>query len=270
MLRGYLTNGLTGQRFAGCIMACAMVLTANVPASAFDETVELEIQVDRRDARSILRFGFWADKQGKKKEAVQAYRDAARHGHRGAQWKLAHMYAAGDGVPEDDLEAFRMFEGIVQQGAEPGSSDAAFVANALVSLADYIRNGIPNSSVLPDPRRARDLLWQAAANFGEPNAQFKLGTMFLRGEGGRADERQAARWFNLAAEKGHAGATAMLGHMLFEHGKTVRGLAMMTHALGQADVQDRNWIRAMQEEAFAVADENERRTAIALSQSGFQ
>ncbi len=89
--------------------------------------------------------------------------------------------------------------------------------------------------------------------------------MFLKGEGGvKASVRQAGRWFQLAAEKGHAGAQATLGNLLFQSGKVVRGLAMMTAALERASPADQPWIRGMQEEAFSLAGEADRRTAIAL------
>ncbi|MGO4831850.1 sel1 repeat family protein, partial [Rhizobiaceae sp. 2RAB30] len=89
----------------------------------------------------------------------------------------------------------------------------------------------------------------------------------LKGEGGvKANVKQAGRWLQLAAEKGHAGAQATLGHLLFQGGKVVKGLAMMTAALERANPSDRIWIRGMQEEAFAVAPEADRRTAIALAE----
>jgi hypothetical protein len=40
---------------------------------------------------------------------------------------------------------------------------------------------------------------------------------------------------------------------------------MMTAALDRANPVDQSWIRSMQEEAFAVAPEADRRTAIALA-----
>jgi hypothetical protein len=40
---------------------------------------------------------------------------------------------------------------------------------------------------------------------------------------------------------------------------------MMTAALERASPSDRPWIRGMQEEAFALAAEADRRTAIALA-----
>lgn len=268
MLRRYLISyrQLIARTGAVALLGTVAVTAAPSQALAFDETN----QSVRGNVTAIFKFGFFAEKKGNKGEAVEAYRDAARQGHKGARWKLANMYAAGDGVAEDDLEAFRIFQGIVNQGAEPGTQDASFVAHALVSLSDYIRSGIPETPIHADPRRARELLWQAAANFGEPNAQFKLGEMLLNGEGGSAEPKQAARWFNLAAQKGHAGAQARLGTMLVERGKTVRGLSFLTEALANASPQDRQWIRTMHEEAFAVASEVDRRTAIALTQTSAQ
>jgi hypothetical protein len=81
----------------------------------------------------------------------------------------------------------------------------------------------------------------------------------------KASIKQAGRWLQLAAEKGHAGAQATLGNLLFQSGKIVRGLAMMTAALERAPAADQPWIRNMQEEAFAAAGEADRRTAISLA-----
>ena len=241
-------------------------LVAAPAAHAFDEQRAVVAAPAQKSMRTLFKFGFSAYHSGNKGEAFRAYRDAAEQGHSGARWKLAHMYAAGDGVAENDYEAFKLFQGIVREGAVPGSQESTFVANALVSLAAYMKRGIPNSPVAADPRRARELYWQAAANFGEPNAQFEFGRMLLNGQGGDADPRQAARWFNLAAQKGHVGAEALLGQILFDHGQTVRGLSMMTAALHDAGPQDRNWIRQIQEEAFALASEADRRTAMVLAE----
>lgn len=252
---------------AMAVTMAAMASGLAVPcAFAFDEQSAISNEGPRQQTRSLFKFGFSAYQSGNKDQAFQAYRDAAEQGHSGARWKLAHMYAAGDGVAEDDYEAFKLFQGIVSEGAAPGSRESTFVANALVSLASYMKRGIPGSPVAADPRRARDLYWQAAANFGEANAQFELGRMLLDGQGGVADPRQAARWFNLAAGKGHAGAQAMLGQMLFERGQTVRGLSMMTAALHNAAPRDHGWIRQVQEEAFAVSSEADRRTAMVLAE----
>ncbi|WP_136616275.1 MULTISPECIES: tetratricopeptide repeat protein [Mesorhizobium] len=215
---------------------------------------------------AVFQFGFSAYKNGHKEQAAEAYKYAAENGQIGATWKLARMYAEGDGVARDDYEAFKFFSEIVDQDVEPGSPEESYVSDALVALGDYLRKGIPGSPVTENEVAAQEYYMRAAANYRNPNAQFEMGQMFLKGEGGvKASVKQAGRWFQLAAEKGHAGAQATLGHLLFQSGKIVRGLAMMTAALERASPADQPWIRGMQEEAFATAGEADRRTAISLA-----
>ena len=175
-------------------------------------------------------------------------------------------------MPENDYEAFKIFEQIVRdQDEDTGNySNAAYVASAVVALADYLRLGIASSPVTPDLPRARQFYFHAASFFGDAKAQFELGRMLLNGEGGRANPRQAARWLNLASEKGHVGAEALLGYLLFDGKKIslrpepVRGLAMLTMALKEAGIGDQQWIRPLQEETFSVASEDVRREAQAF------
>lgn len=215
---------------------------------------------------AVFQFGFSAYKNGHKEQAAEAYKYAAENGQIGATWKLARMYAEGDGVARDDYEAFKFFSEIVDQDVEPGSPEESYVSDALVALGDYLRKGIPGSPVTENEVAAQEYYMRAAANYRNPNAQFEMGQMFLKGEGGvKASVKQAGRWFQLAAEKGHAGAQATLGNLLFQSGKIVRGLAMMTAALERAAPADQPWIRGMQEEAFAAAGEADRRTAISLA-----
>ncbi|OEI82682.1 sel1 repeat family protein [Brucella sp. BO3] len=246
-------------------MALGLVLAL---ALACHSAFAFDLNDDSEKSRSpfeLFKFGFSAYKNGHKDEAIKALRYAAERGHQGAKWKLARMYAEGDGVAEDDYEAYKIFEKIVREGSEPGSENAPYVADALVALAGYVKNGIPGSPVQANPNMARELYVQAAANFGDSIAQFELGKMLLDGEGGERNAVQAARWFQLAARKGNTGAQAMLGNMLFQAGKTVRGLAMLTAAFERCPAEDCNWIRDMQEQAFSIAGEADRRNAIALA-----
>ncbi len=231
-------------------------------AFAFDLNDDSE---KTRSPFELFKFGFSAYKSGHKEEAIKALRYAAERGHQGAKWKLARMYAEGDGVPENDYEAYKIFEKIVREGAEPGSENDSYVADAMVALAGYVKHGIPGSPVHADLNMARELYVQAASNFGDPAAQFELGKMLLAGEGGERNLVQAARWFQLAAKKGNAGAQAMLGNMLFQAGKTVRGLALLTAAFERCQAEECGWIRDMQEQAFSIAGEADRRNAVALS-----
>lgn len=249
-------------------LVAATTLGAVGQAMAFDDKV-FDDKTGVKPQSSpweVFQFGFSAYKNGHKDQAVEAYKYAAENGQIGATWKLARMYAQGDGVARDDYAAFKFFSEIVDQDVEPGSPEESYVSDALVALGDYLRKGIPGSPVEENEVAAQEYYMRAAANYRNPNAQFEIGQMFLKGEGGvKASVKQAGRWLQLAAEKGHAGAQATLGNLLFQSGKVVRGLAMMTAALERAPPADQPWIRNMQEEAFAAAGEADRRTAISLA-----
>ena len=250
------------------VVAASSLVTAG-GAYAFDDKVFDDKTSTEKNSNpwTVFRFGFSAYKNGHKDQAVEAYRYAAENGQLGATWKLARMYAEGDGVARNDYEAFKFFNEIAQQDVEPGSPEESYVSDALVALGAYMKSGIPGTPVEPNAVAAQEYYTRAAANYRNANAQFELGKMLLAGDGGaRTSVRQAARWLQLAAEKGHAGAQATLGNLLFQSGKVVRGLAMMTAALERAAPSDKPWIRDMQEEAFSLAPEADRRTAIALAQ----
>ncbi|EAU40540.1 exopolysaccharide regulatory protein exoR [Fulvimarina pelagi HTCC2506] len=249
------------------------MLVAAVP-SAKALALDPEALVDP-NANPIEHFskGFQAYKRGEKQLAFQSLKYAADKGHRGALWKLARMYADGDGVPEDDYEAYKIFESIVREpeDSSANSANAAYVASAVVALGDYMRRGIPGH-VDVDLQRARQFYFHAASYFGSPKAQFELGRMMLEGEGGRTNPKQAARWLKLAASKGHIGAQALLGYLLFDgeaislEPEPVRGLAMLTMALKRARPEDQAWIKGLQERAFGIASEATRRTAQAYAE----
>ncbi len=213
----------------------------------------------------LFKFGFKAYKSGQKQDAVEAYRYAAEKGHTGSRWALANMYAYGDGVAQSDFEAFKIYNEIAGQGIEPGSEDTGFFVNALMALAEYYRHGIENSPVKADLGQARQLYFQAASAFGVPEAQYQLARMMLRGEGGSRNVEQAKKWLNRARKNGHIGAMGIFGSLLFQEGQTARGLGYMTAALDHCTPKDRPWIQDLQEQAFSVASEDDRRSAIEMA-----
>lgn len=249
-----------------CAVAAGAFYGSTMQARALDQSV-IGSPDEQRSPWAVFRLGFSAYKSGHKDQAVEAYRYAAEKGQLGASWKLARMYAEGDGVARNDYEAFKFYQEIAAQDVQPGSPEESYVSDALLALGRYAQTGIPGSPIHANPALAQDYYMRAAANYRNPNAQFEVGKMLMTGEGGlKSNMRQAGRWLQLAAEKGHSGAQATLGHLLFQSGKVVRGLAMMTAALERAPNPDKPWIRGMQEEAFALAGEADRRTAIALAQ----
>ncbi len=54
-------------------------------------------------------------------------------------------------------------------------------------------------------------LWRPLAEKGDVRAQFKVGHMYVYGEGVRQDVAEAIKWFRKAAEQGHSGAQYNLG-----------------------------------------------------------
>jgi TPR repeat protein len=200
-----------------------------------------------------------------KANSLTALQYAAEQGQPVAQWKLGRMYADGDGVPQDDLRAFNYFTQIANTHPDevPGTPQARFVANAFVALAHYYLTGIPNSKVIADPMRARNMLGYAATYFGDADAQYELGRLYLTDK--PSDPHQAARWFQLAATKGHCRAEIALGDMLFQ-GKAVprqaaRGLMWLT--LGRdCSGPDDAYAKPLYDSAFQHASDDERAMAL--------
>src|SRR6186713_144310 len=87
---------------------CLGLLLASLalPAAAFDINSGVSKESGPFD---LFKFGFKAYKNGKKEDAVEAYRYAAEKGHTGSRWALANMYAYGDGVAKNDFEAFKIY-----------------------------------------------------------------------------------------------------------------------------------------------------------------
>jgi len=202
---------------------------------------------------------------GEKAKALNALQYAADQGHLAAQWKVGRMYADGDGVPQDDMRAFNYFSQIANTYPDesPGSPQARFVANAFVALGRYYLTGIPNSTIKPDAARAREMFAYAASYFGDADAQYQLGRLYL--DGTPSDPHQAARWFQLAATKGDCRAEAVLGDLLFQ-GKHVprqaaRGLMWLTLSKDCVGVEEA-WAKPLYDNAFRHANDDERAMAL--------
>ncbi|MCW5715182.1 MAG: sel1 repeat family protein [Bauldia sp.] len=242
----------------------ALGVICSGPTWAFDPTADVATPAD------AFRFGYSALQGGEITTAIDAIQYAADQGYVRAQWMLGHLYAEGQGVPQDDRHAFNIFTEIVDAYARenPRGPDAAFIADAFVALGHYYRGG----AVAPtDYERARQLYLHAATYFASPAAQYELAIMFYYGEISGADPVQAVRWARLAAENGSPQAQALLGHMLFEGQgvprQAVLGLAYLTIALLRGAAEgDGARLRQMHEQAFSVATQAERRTAQALAE----
>jgi uncharacterized protein len=212
-----------------------------------------------------FRSGTKALRAGNTEQAVNELEYAAEQGMPAAQWKLGRMYADGDGVPKNMVRAFEYFSRLTKAHGDdvPGTAQARFVANAFVALGHYYLKGIPNTAIVPDAGRAREMFSYAASYFGDADAQYQLGRLYL--DGSPSDPRQAARWFQLSATKGDCRAEAVLGDMLFQ-GKHVprqaaRGLMLLTLGRDCAGTED-GWIKPLYDNAFHRASDDERAMAL--------
>lgn len=227
-------------------------------------------------AKEALRDGMRDYNAGDKAGAAQALEYAATQGHTLALWKLGRMYADGDGVRHDDLKAFEYFSKLADENADesPDSPNATVVASAFVSVGSYFLTGINGSYVSANPVRAHEMFYYAASYFSDPTAQYNLARLYLDGKGVAKDPRQAARWFNLAAEKGHHGSQALLGQLLVM-GEGVpkqraRGLMWLTLAREGADPAKEPWISDLYDKAFVSVGDTERKMALGMLEQYMQ
>ncbi|VAW14552.1 hypothetical protein MNBD_ALPHA11-2397, partial [hydrothermal vent metagenome] len=141
---------------------------------------------------------------------------AAENGQPQALWQLGQMYENGVGVEQDSVRAFGYFSKIANENASvpPHSLQADIVARSFVKVGDYYRVGLPGAGIAPDQVQARALLFHAASYFGNANAQYKVGLLYLEEELG-PNPLLSARWLSLAAQKNQVEAQAILGDLLF-------------------------------------------------------
>jgi exopolysaccharide production negative regulator len=228
-------------------------------------------------ATEAYRQGASAMKSGELAAAVPALEYAAERGVLGAQLKLARLYAAGRDVPKNETRAFSYYQQIADQYADiaPSSPIAKYVGEAFVALGQYYVEGIPAMPLPRDPAHAVGLFRHAGAYFGNAEAQYQLGRLYLAGTGVEKSPSIAVNWLAMAARKQHAAAQATLGELLWRgdevRQRRARGLALLTLANENATAggKDPDWIGDLYQKAFANSDNATRKEAeILLPQLG--
>jgi TPR repeat protein len=213
-----------------------------------------------------FRSGTQMLRDGRTVQGVTALEYAAGQGVPAAMWKLGRIYADGDGVEQDRMRSFEHFRNLTRAHANvpPGTAHASFVANAFVTLGHFYLEGISDSDVKADAEMAYRMFRHAASYFGDLEAQYQVGRMYFRGQGVPKNGLQAARWLQLAADRGHRGAQALLGGMLFKGTdvprQAARGLFWLTVAKDGART-DEKWIIDTYVAAESQATDDERTVA---------
>jgi len=204
-------------------------------------------------------------------DLMSALESAAAAGQPMALWRLGTMYEDGDGVAKDDVKAFGYFSEIANDHADaaPKGLDADIVAQSFVKMGDYYEKGLPDAGISVDPERAEQLLLHAATYFGNADAQYRVGELYLTSPTD-PNPLQGARWLSLAAHKGHVAAQAKLGDLLFNgagiKAAPTEGLMWLAIAHDRSiGTPDESWINELLTRDMSVATPAERAAATKMA-----
>jgi TPR repeat protein len=207
-------------------------------------------------------------------DQIAALEDAALAGQPMALFQLGLMYESGEGVAKDPVRAFGYFSQIADEHADtaPKGVEAGIVAQSFLKIGEYYRQGLPEAGIPKNEAYSNKLIMHAASYFGDADAQYKVGELYLDDAELGDSPLQSARWLNLAARKGHAGAQAKLGSMLFNgegiDADPIEGLMWLTVASRRAaGTIDDGWIHDLLTNAMSVATPEQRKQAVELADS---
>jgi hypothetical protein len=211
-------------------------------------------------------------------DMISTLEGAAAAGEPLALWRLGIMYENGEGVVQDKVKAFGYFSRIADDNADtpPRSLEADIVAQSFVKVGEYYQQGLPGAGIQANANIAHGFLLHAASYFGDADAQYRVGVLYLdENELGR-NPLQAARWLSLAARKGHVSAQAALGDLLFRgdgdgdgiEADPVEGLMWLavaqSHAYGTVEEA---YIAELTDRAMALATPEQRIEAVNLAET---
>ena len=259
--------------FGRLFLACFLAASGGAPSYAFDgpdKSAQSNQTLDMfKDPHQALQAALESYRAGNPASSVEALKYAAAGGEPLARWKLGKMYADGDGVPRDDYKAYQYFQQIVDNYDEDDSELAGKVGGRqrLRGCRRVRAEGHCRFAPAGGPGTGHADVPLCGDNFSDSNAQYNLARLYMDGSAGLAkDSRQAARWLNLAAEKGHVESQALLGHLLFV-GEGVprqraRGLMWLTLAREGANGKGQDWVRTLYDGDMKIANDNDRQIAL--------
>jgi hypothetical protein len=250
------------SRLSSCLAALlllAPVATGARAAERFDSVA------------AALEQGIEAYKGGYYGIAVDALQHAAQKDDILALFYLGRIYSNNTTAFTDHPRAYKLYQRIVSLYGDIDPDrmhHARFVAKALTAVAGYVLKGLPEIGLRPDAARAAQFLTTAASVWNEPDAQYELAKLYLRGEGVPADPEFARHWLIVLTKKGHAPAQAYFADMLWR-GRFVpqdknQALALITLAVENAPPEDRVWIEDIYQNIFCGTSMGTRRQANGL------
>ncbi len=191
---------------AGCLaigLLLVLSLTTRRPPVSTPEVakaVDLEgtrAKAERGDAEAQKQMGtIYAKGEVVKQNYVEAakwYRSAADQGHAGAQAALGELCEAGQGVPHDEAAAAEWYRRAAEQGHVGGQYSLAVLY--------VLGRGVPRDLT------AAVKWYRRAAEQGNALARYNLGMRYKDGDGVPADLVEAYAWLSLASAQGLEDAT---------------------------------------------------------------
>jgi len=161
-----------------------------------------------------FKTGVQAYGRGDYRTALNEFRPLADQGQAQAQDYLGQMYANGQGVPQDHVEAIRWLSLAAEQSLP--------IAQYHLGLMYQKGRGVPQ-------HYAQAAQWyRLAADHGHVAARASLGLLYLDGLGVPQSYEEAKHWLHLAAGQGNALAQLQLGN-LYKDGRGVREDYVQAH-----------------------------------------
>ena len=179
---------------------------------------------ERGDARSENLLGeAYRDGEGvaqDDKEAFNWFSNAAKHGNVDGERNIALAYRDGAGVTKADVEAVKW----LRKSAKQGDVQAQFNLGLMYELG----RGVPQNSneAMNWFQKSKDWLFSQEiieAYKGGIKEQTLLGRYFFDGSLGIKDHAEAAKWYRMAAEQGNRTSQVRLASM-YEDGDGVASI----------------------------------------------
>ncbi len=250
-------------------MVAALVLAAVAGAASAAGGVKYA------SPQAAFEQGLGAYKSGYYEIAVPALEEAAAKGPElnrfFAQFYLARIYSDNAGALTNHAKAYLLFQKLAEENVDADPDDgrrAPFVAKALTALASYLRQGMKEIGVRPDPERANEYLQHAATFFGDKDAQFELAKVYLSGSRTSEDVKRGMHYLSVLTEESYPGAQAYLADLLWR-GRYVkkderRALALITMAVESAPEHERIWIEDIYQNIYCGTSQGTRKQATGI------
>ena len=198
---------------------------------------------------------------------VIALQRSASQGNFSALLRLGEIYDSETFQPRDFEKACGYYIRVTDRAGrfDRFYPEAPRLAAAFRRAADCFIEGVGTPNASKDLNTAGNLLFHSGVILEDAESLFKLGKLFLTGDGIGPNLGMATRFLENAARKQYAPAQALLGSMMWEGKVTkhqpVAGLALLILGKERTQARDRAWITTLHDEAIITAPKDVEREA---------